>query len=392
MKITKIECIPITITYKKARHEHGNAKPGKQEVFVKMHTDEGIIGYGESGTCSLGYTGDSVESVIGFIRFVGPKILIGEDPFNIEKITAEMSRAVKYCYQGQMVIDSCLHDIVGKKLGIPLYQYLGGLSNPKIAMCWVLGYGTWVTPDEAGERAKNAVAEGYKSIKLKVSRDPLGLDIENIKAIRAAVGYDIKLAIDANAGWNYFQALEALKKMEKYDIMLAEQPVPYKEIDNLARLRQKVGIPICADESATDLNHLLEMIEKDAVDLLFIKLAKCGGIRRGQKWVAIAEAAGIPVMMGCMTGTGFETAYQAHFLAAVEWMGVMEQENLGVAIIHDQYETVKKPITDDLAKNPPRIENGFQYAPDGPGLGVELNEKVLAEITTKGMSPLVVGK
>ena len=86
MKITRIECIPITVNYKKARQEHGQAKPGKQEVFIKMYTDEGIVGYGESGTCSLGYIGDSVESVIGFVKAVEPKSLSARIPLTLKKL------------------------------------------------------------------------------------------------------------------------------------------------------------------------------------------------------------------------------------------------------------------------------------------------------------------
>ena len=389
MKITKIECIPITVPYRRARQVRGQPVPGSQNLLLKIHTDEGIVGIGETGGASLGYTGDSVDSIIGFVSMVAPRILLGADPFERDRLVAAMDRAAKYSNQALAVVDCALHDIVGKKLGIPVYELLGGLSNPRIELGWVLGYGTFVTPEDAAERSAEVVAEGYRAIKLKVGRGSLADDIANIEAIREAVGWDIRLGIDANGGWDYFQALTALKKLEKYDILLCEQPVPWREIDNLARLRQKVGIPICADESATELSHVLRLIQLDAVDALFIKLAKAGGLIQGQKWVAIAKAAGIHVMCGCMVGTGLETAWQAHFLAADEWLGHLEQENLGVLIVHDQFETVRQPITDDLVRNVPRVENGHMYPPEGPGLGVELNEEMVAQFMTKGRSPVV---
>ena len=389
MKITKLECIPITVPYTRARQVRGRAVPGSQNLLLKIHTDEGVVGIAESGGAALGYTGDSVDSIIGFVRSVS-KLLIGADPFNIERLVAQMDTAAKYSNQAMAVVDGALYDIVGKALGVPAYTVLGGLSNEKIQLGWVLGYGTFVTPDDAATRSVEVVKEGYRAIKLKVGRGAVEEDIDNIKAIREAVGYDIRLGIDANGTWDYFQALTALKKMEKYDILLCEQPVPWREIDNLARLRQKVGIPICADESATELTHLLQLIEKDAVDALFIKLAKVGGITQAKKWVAIAKAAGIPVMCGCMVGTGLETAWQAQFLAAEEWMGHLEQETLGVLIIHDQFETVRQPITDDLIKCVPRVENGYMYAPTGPGLGAELNEEKVVQFMTPGRSPVVV--
>lgn len=391
MKITKIEILPLTIPYKKPRQMRGQIMPGSQKLLVKMHTDEGITGIGEvGGGGGFGYTGDSGDAVIGFLNSLGRTHLLGQDPTKIELIMSRLHRAAKYSKGAKMVVDSCLHDIVGKKLGVPAYRLLGGLSNEKIQLAWVIGYGTVSTAEEAAERAEQLKAHGYEAIKLKVSHDSLEDDLRLVESVREAAGWDMRLAIDANGGWDYFQALTALKKMEKYDILMCEQPVPWTEIDSLARLRQKVGIPICADESAVELVHLLEIIEKDAVDALFIKLEKVGGISIGQKWVAIAQAAGLPVSCGCMVGSGVETAYQAQFLAASEWMGHLEQENLGVLIIHDQFETVKQPITDDIVKNVLRVENGYMYPPDGPGIGVELNEELVAEFMTKGKSPIIV--
>jgi L-alanine-DL-glutamate epimerase-like enolase superfamily enzyme len=126
--------------------------------------------------------------------------------------------------------------------------------------------------------------------------------------------------------------------------------------------------------------------------VLFIKLAKVGGILKARQWVSIAQAANLPVMCGCMGGSGFEAAAQGHFLAASAWMGKLEQENIGPLGIHNTYNTVNPPITDDLAVNVPRYENGYFYVPEGPGLGVELNEAVLEGIITPGMKPTSVGE
>jgi len=160
---------------------------------------------------------------------------------------------------------------------------------------------------------------------------------------------------------------------------MAEQPVPWKEIDNLARLRQKVGIPIAADESAVCLADLLRIIERDAADLLFIKLGKVGGIKQAQKWSAIAKAAGLNIMCGALPSSAFETAWQLHFLVSDEWATHMEHENLGVT----------GPVTGDIAKNVPVVENGYMYPPEGPGLGLELDEELLEKCTFKDMVQII---
>jgi L-alanine-DL-glutamate epimerase-like enolase superfamily enzyme len=388
VKITKIECIPVILPYKKPNLMGGRVIPASEPVFVKIHTDEGITGIAEAGHASLGYIGEGQDSVMGVINnLFGPQILLGADPFNIEKLVNKCYRMTKHNNQAVAVIDYALHDIVGKKLGVPVYQLLGGLSNPKIPLGIVITFGK---PEEVAEKASKAIKAGFHSIKLKVSHATVEDDLANLQAIREAVGYNVGLGIDANGGWDYFQALTALKKMEKFDIRMSEQPVPWWDIDGLARLRQKVGIPICADESATELNHVLQIVQKNAADALFIKIAKVGGLLMAQKWVSIAKAANLPVMCGCLISSGFEAAAQTHFLAATEWMGQLEHENIGPLHLHDVLDTVSKPITDDLAKKLPRYEKGFLYPPDGPGLGLELNEELLKKLITPGKVPTAI--
>ena len=377
MKITKLELIPFTKPRKGPRARQTPAWMEKlpQGLFLKMYTDEGIIGYGDSGSSALNYTGNTPETVMGYLKTVGPAVLLGEDPTRIAYLISRMERYAKYSGQAMGIVDCALHDIVGKMQGVPIYRLLGGLTVDKSPMGMIV---TTKSPEEAAQRSVDALKAGFKSIKLKtghLSQTTIEQDIANLEAIREAIGYEARLGIDANGGWEYFQALHALKQMEKFNLFMAEQPVPWKEIDNLARLRQKVGTPIGADESATDLAHLIEIIEKDAADLLFIKLAKVGGIVQAQKWSAIAEAAGLPVMCGAVPSSAFETAWQVHFLVSNEWVTHMEHENLGVT----------GPMTDDIAKNPPKVENGYMYPPDGPGLGLELNEELLEEYSFKDL-------
>jgi L-alanine-DL-glutamate epimerase-like enolase superfamily enzyme len=377
MKITKLECIPYT---KPRRGPQPRQMPAwmrkvPHALLLKMYTDEGIIGIGDAGSAALSYTGENVDSVIGFLKTVGPSLLIGANPMNIDLLVARMDRAAKYNNQAIGIVDCALHDIAGKKLGVPVYQLIGGRSIEKSPMGMIVNT---KSPEEAAKRTVEALKAGFHSIKIKVgelSQTTVEQDIANLEAIREAVGYEPRIGIDANGGWEYWQALHALKKMEKFNLFMAEQPVPWNEIDNLARLRQKVGTPIAADESATELSDVIEIIEKDAADLLFIKLAKVGGIKQAQKWSAVAKAAGLPVMCGAVPSSAFETAWQLHFLVSDEWSTHMEHENLGVT----------GPVTDDIAKKVPLVENGYMWPPEGPGLGLELDEERLAEYSFKDL-------
>ncbi len=388
MKITRLECTPYNFPKKDQSGAH-ELIGGPRYMLLKIHTDEGIIGIGDAGGTAPAYAGDTVDSILGFIKTVGPGILLGADPMNIELLVARMSATSKFSFQALGAVDCALHDIAGKKLGAPIYQLLGGLADDKIGLGMVVNT---QSPQIAAQKSAEALKAGYKSIKLKVGRlsgTTIEQDMANLKEIRDAIGWEARLGIDANCGWDYYQALEALKKMEKFNLFMCEQPVPWYDIDGLARLRQKTGIPICADESATTLSSLFEIIEKDAADVLFIKLAKVGGIKQAQKWAAIAKGAGLSVMCGCMVGSGFEAAWQLHFLVSNEWCTHLEHENLGPILNHNALDNVKTPVTNDISRTVPRVQNGFMYPPTGPGLGLELNEELLAKYSTKEYGTIV---
>jgi L-alanine-DL-glutamate epimerase-like enolase superfamily enzyme len=151
-------------------------------------------------------------------------------------------------------------------------------------------------------------------------------------------------------------------------------------------------VPVFPDESAAELNDLLKIIQRDAADGFFLKVPKAGGILKSRKWVAIAQSANLPVMCGCMINSGLGAAVEAHFLAATEWTGKIEQEAIGPLNLYNIPNTVGKPLPDDLAIKVPRYENGFLYPPEGPGFGVELNEAAVKKLATPGKSPTVIGK
>ncbi|OFW56075.1 MAG: mandelate racemase [Actinobacteria bacterium RBG_16_64_13] len=390
MRITKVECIPVSIPFVKPIVMSGGPATQSDAVVIKIHTDEGITGIGETGDTSLWYMGESQDSIMhNLTKVFAPQIIIGEDPFNIETIVAKMDKATRANSQSKAVVDYALHDLMGKALGVPVYKLLGGLSNPKIALAFVMSSGT---AEAVGAEGKALVEAGFQGLKLKVGAQAPDEDIEMIGALREAVGSKVKVMIDANGGWMYHQALYVLQRVAKYDVFLAEQPVPWWDIDGLARLRRKVDVPIFADESAAELGHLLQIIEKDAADGFFLKVPKAGGILKSRRWVSVVQAANLPVMCGCMINTGLGSAAEAAFLGATAWMGRIEQEAVGPLNLYNIYDTVSAPIENDLAKKPPRYEKGFLYPPDGVGLGVELDEASVEKLATPGKKPVVIGK
>ena len=138
--------------------------PGPRAVLLKIHTDEGIVGIGEAGMSSLGYAGDTVDSTLGYLKVVGPALLLGEDPMKIELLTARLDRVAKYSFQAMAVVDCALHDIAGKKLGVPLYQYLGGRSIEKSPMGMIIATND---PEVAAQKAVEALNTSVMTMDLR---------------------------------------------------------------------------------------------------------------------------------------------------------------------------------------------------------------------------------
>ena len=272
--------------------------------LVEIETDEGITGYGEGSPGPL-ITGENLEGTVATIERLKEK-LIGMDPCDMEAIWTVMNRAVAYDGSAKAAIDLACHDILGKKTGLPLYKVLGGLSN-EIETDMTVGIDE---PEVMAQRAREHVEAGFNVIKTKVGVD-FATDLARVRAIREAVGDRAKIRLDANQGWKAKEAVELISRLNEYDIELVEQPVPRFDFEGLKYVTANSSVPIMADESCWDSKDALHLVSHRAVDLINIKLMKCGGLYEAKKITAIAEAAGVEVMLGCMaeeSGIGITAA------------------------------------------------------------------------------------
>ncbi len=389
MKITKVECIPVTSPLPKPFYMPNTKIIGIDSLILKIYTDEGFVGFSDSGDTSSWYRGELQDSMLGMIsRVIAPQILLGEDPMNIEKLVGRMDLLVRGNNQAKATVDFALHDLKGKILNTPVYQLIGGRTIKASKLGWVLSAGE---PEVVVEEALEALKHGFALLKLKNSGD-IDKDAIVARAVREAVGDDIPLTVDANGFWNYDEALYAIRKMEanNANLTLVEQPLPHWDIEGMSRLRQKVGTPIWADESAQELHHLKEIIDRKAADGLFLKLQKAGGLLKSLRWLTMARLADLPVMCGCMIGSGLECSPGAHLFVSNQWASQFLSENLGPLTIHGCWDTTSSKITDDIALNVPRFENGELAPNDGPGLGIDLNEEFIKKNITKGLAPRVI--
>lgn len=388
MKITDIELLPVSTPLKKPFHMPGTKITHIHGVVLKIHTDSGHLGVGDGGDTSTWYRGETQDSIISIIEnCIAPQFLLGQDPLNIEKIVGQMDTFVRDNNQAKALVDFALHDLKGKVANMPVYQLLGGRCIEGSPQGWVAGAGS---AEQLAAEARRALDAGFSLIKIKSGGDT-EQDVRNVRTVREEIGDDVRLVIDINGFWNYDQALHALRKLDAYNLYCIEQPLPHWDIEGLARLRQRVGTPIFADESAQELHHLKEIIDRRAADGLFIKMQKVGGLVKAQRWLTMARLADLPVMSGCMIGSGLEASPSAHLMIANQWASQFTHENLGPLIINNQMENDRQPITQDIARQVPVFRDGKLYPNEGPGYGIDLNEEFISANITPGKSVRAVG-
>lgn len=387
-KIVKVESFPVSTPLKKPVIMPNTRITSIDSVVLKITADDGTVGFSDSGDTSSWYRGELQESIIAMIaNVIAPRILIGEDPRNIEKIVAQMDLLVRDNNQAKATVDFALHDLKGKLLGVPVYELLGGRTTEAARQGWVLSAGK---PEDVAAEAKRAKDTGFALFKMKIGYGTLQDDIDMVHAVRETVGPDAYLTIDANGFWSYEKALHIIRKIDSAGLDLIEQPLAHWDIEGMARLRAQVKTPIYADESAQELHNLKEIIDRRAADGLFIKLQKAGGLVKAQRWLTLARLANLPVHCGCMIGSGLEHSPAAHLWVANEWATQGLNESIGPLMIHGTMESKNIAPGTDIALNIPRFEAGLCYPNEGPGFGIDLNEAFLVSNKTVGKEGRVV--
>lgn len=333
-------------------------------VILELRTDEGNVGYGEA-TPDEHVTGETFDSVISAITdYLLPEI-IGKDPFQIEAIHETMDQLLIGNPSSKAAIDIACYDLMGKKAGLPVYDLLGGKFHEELEVPKAISI---LEPDAMAEQAKSAKDEGYASIKLKVGTD-VKKDVERIRAVRQAIGPNYPLRVDANQGWKTSsQALYVLRQVEDCEIDWIEQPVVAHDIDALAEVRAKTTIPVMVDEGIHSFKEMREVIAKKAADIINIKLMKCGGLYRGSQLVHIAEMAGMTCQVGSMVESSIASAAGLHLATAKK--SIHSHELVGPLM-----------FSMDVSELP-FMKNSVSL-PDKPGLGIDIDENALRELTVK---------
>src|SRR5688500_7207695 len=312
MKITDIRFgmlrVPLKTPFKTALRTVDTI----EDIIVTVHTDTGNIGYGEAPATAV-ITGDTHGSIVEAIKkFISPR-LIGEEIANLNRITQLIQGALEKNSSAKAAVEIAIYDLFGQLYNAPLYKMLGG-GDP------VITTDITISVDYIDKMVADSVAavdRGFESLKIKVGKD-IGVDIERVKAIYAAVEGRALLRLDANQGWTAKQAVYAMQKLEAAGVHLEllEQPVKAHDIEGLKYVTDHVHTPVMADESVFGPIEVIELIRTRAADIINIKLMKTGGISNAIHIADIAAMYQVECMIGCMLETSISVAAAVHVAVA----------------------------------------------------------------------------
>ncbi len=361
LSITSIEIYKSPIRLKEPFKISLGILTHADNVIVKINTNNGLIGFGE---CSpfMAINGESMDTCYVVAQYLA-KILKGKKPLDIEACTLAMDGVIYGNSSIKSAFDIALHDIAAQEATMPLYAFLGGSKTKELITDYTVSIDE---PKKMADDAAKIKANGFQVIKVKLGRQEK--DVERIRQIRAAVGMEIPLRIDANQGWEVAEAISILNALAPYNIQHCEEPIPRWNYMELAGIRKQSPIKIMADESCCDHHDAKRLIELGACDYFNVKLGKSSGIFKALKIVQLAEAEGIKIQLGGFLESRLAFTAAAHLALASD------------AIIYYDFDTplmfVEDPVTGGITYN----SKGVVTVPDTPGLGAGIDEGYLQQL------------
>jgi L-alanine-DL-glutamate epimerase-like enolase superfamily enzyme len=307
---------------------------------VKISDGDGVEGWGEAAPNR--FYGETLDTALAALERLKP-VVEAADSWMLEDVEAEMNRAIRFNGSVKSAISAALHDLAGKRLGVPLYR-LWGLDPAKAPLS---SFTIAIAANEAELRERIAQAEQYPVLKVKLGTDH---DEAIIRTVRDAAPNKL-LRVDANAAWTTKQALRMIDVLVECGVEYVEQPLPAHDLEGTRFVRERSVLPVICDEScvvATDIPKLVGV-----ADGINLKLSKCGGLREALKMIATARSHGMLVMAGCMIETSLGITAGAHLAPLLDYADFD-----GAALLaNDPYVGAT-------------IVGGRIALPEGPGLGV----------------------
>ncbi len=343
---------------------------GQTLMLVKVHCSDGTVGIGEGTTIGgLAYGGESPESMKLAIDTYFAPVMVGEDATRVKALMARIGKAVKENRFAKSAVETALLDAHGKRLGLSVGELLGGALRKRLPVAWTLASGD--TAMDIAEAEKMLDLRRHRIFKLKIGAKPLKDDIAHVAAIKKTLGDRGAVRVDVNMAWSEFEASYGMAALADAGCELVEQPVASTAALN--RLVRRFPVALMADESLTGPESAFEIAKTKGADVFAVKIEQSGGLFNAQRVAAIADAAGIELYGGTMLEGGVGTVASAHVFstfANLQW----GTELFGPLL-----------LTEEILATPLDYSDFELTVPDGPGLGIELDEDRLKFFARDGL-------
>ncbi|MDE0349209.1 MAG: mandelate racemase/muconate lactonizing enzyme family protein [Gammaproteobacteria bacterium] len=350
---------------------------GRKWLFLRLFTDQGIVGLGERPTGHL----TNLKSQIALLHDFCERFVVGESPFDIENLWQRMYASNHdYRHPGMdstpaiSAIEMALWDIVGKAVNQPIYNLLGGKCHQRLrAYAYMPAEGIWEKPEKAGEVAAQLVEEGNSACKLDpfMPYYPLPRDFplktirhaaRIFRCIRDAVGDELEVGIGTHGQFSTAGAIRVAKTLEEFDPFWFEEPVPPENVDEMARVAAHTSIPIASGERLATKYEFAELLEKQAAQIIQLDVGQCGGILESKKIAGMAEA-------------HYAMIAPHMYVGPVAAAAAVQLDTCSPNFLIQEYNG--NDLHAEIFVDPIEFRDGYIAPPEGPGLGVELDEKVV---------------
>lgn len=361
MKITAVKAVPFRAPRKQVWHAAFGVVAESEYAIVIVETDAGLRGVGEIATV---WERRGISQADDVNRLLAP-LLVGKDPLALNALCLAVHRALgRDSNPAKAAVDIALHDLAGRILEVPVHQLLGGQLRDRMQLSFSVNM---APADAMAAEAVELCAQGFRTLKLKAGLDHRA-DLKALEAIRGRVGDEVTLRIDMNAGVvSPKEAVRRIRDFEAFHPEFVEQPVKGHDMTGMAFVREHAVVPIMADESVWDSRDALAVVTHGAADLANIYVMEAGGLREARQAFAVFEVAGIPTMLGSMPEFGIGTAAQLHLGSVAP--NLLTTNDLCGFMYHQR----------DIVHDSPVVRDGEVLVPTGPGLGVELDDALLAQ-------------
>ncbi len=358
MKIKRIEPIAVDLPMVKPIKMALEEVRSTENALVRLETDEGVVGWGDAPAAPT-MTGETLESMVAAVHYLAPRL----EGMPADEIDAVMARADRYLYgnsAAKSTVEMALFDALGRSMGKPVYELLGGRRRNRIPLLRQLASGSAATDIEEAQRRK---AEGFVTFKVKVGvADPLA-DAQRTRQVCEVLGEGkMLICADANQGWSTGQAIAYVRAVEDTPLEFLEQPVAGHDIDGMAAVARASRIKIVCDEGMHSIEDLRRHHAAGAAHGANLKVIKLGGIKPVYAIAVMCEELGMKVNLSCkMAGCGITCAAVLQVAAAIPAL------DWGMSL------TVQY-LADDVLATPLVFANGHAEVPTGTGLGIEVDE------------------